>query len=238
MTVLEHLSELRRRLLVSGVVFLMAAAFCFARIGTIRAAITRPLGPMPFVFFSPPEALTANLRLSFIAGAALAFPVLLCQGLAFLFPALYRREKLFFLAVLSGVLLLFSAGAYFAYRVVLPFALQFFLKFSSTGLEPYFNISDYISFAVFLMLVCGLAFQLPLVTWALGRAGFLSSSFLRRHRKIALLGILFLAAVMTPPDVVSQLIMAGPLLFLYELGIALVCLAEYQRRKKLEVASC
>lgn len=236
MTILEHLAELRRRLFVSGIAFLGAAVLCFARVELIRSVITGPLGKMPFVFLSPPEALTANLRLSFIAGAVLALPVFLYQGLAFLFPAFYRREKMFFLAVLSGAFVLFSLGTCFAYRVVLPFSLRFFLGFSTAELEPYFNISDYISFAVFLILACGLTFQLPLITWAFGRAGFLSSAFLRRHRKIALLGILILAAVITPPDVVSQLIMAGPLLLLYELGVILVRLAERQRRKKLEAA--
>lgn len=231
MSVLEHLAELRRRLLISGAAFLGAAFFCFTRVEAIRSIITRPAGEMTFIFLTPPEALTANLRLSFTAGAALASPVFLYQGIAFLFPALYRREKIFFCAVFSGAILLFVTGAYFAYRVTLPFALQFFLSFSSAELEPYFTISEYISFTFSLMLAFGLVFQLPLVSFALGKIGLLSSAFLRRHRKIALLAIMVLAAVITPPDVVSQLIMTGPLLLLYELGIGLVILAERGRRK-------
>lgn len=233
MSVLEHLAELRRRIAVAAVALLAAAIVCFTRIDQIRAFLTGPLGKRQLIYLSPPEALTANLRLAFIAGALLAAPLILYEAAAFLLPAFTRREKIIFLGVLSGICFFFAGGVVFAYTVLFPFTLDFFLKFASAELQPEFSISEYISFVFFFHLAFGLVFQLPLLTWALGRIGLLSSAFLRRNRKYALLVILILAAIITPPDVISQLVMAGPLLILYEIGIIMVVFSERKRAKEL-----
>ncbi len=236
MTVLDHLSELRIRLMISAAALLAAAVFCFTRVSWIRSFLTAPLEGLQLIYLSPPEALTANLRLSIIAGAVLASPLILYQIMGFLFPAFSRREKGIALGILTGICFLFCSGVLFAYRIVFPFTISFFLQFASASLEPQFTISEYISFIVSFHLAFGLVFQLPLLTWALGRAGIISSKFLRRNRKFALLVMLLVAAVITPPDLVSQVVMVGPLLVLYEVGIIMVLISEKGRRKQLAEA--
>lgn len=236
MSVLEHLAELRMRLLIVTAVFLVSAVFCFTQVEAIRGFVADPLGDFQMIFLSPPEAFTASLRMAVIAGLALASPFILYQAAAFLFPALTRNEKLLFSIVLLGIFFLFAVGVIFAYMVVLPFAMNFFLQFASAELEPRFNITDYVAFIFSFHLGFGLVFQLPLTTWALGKIGLLSTHFLRRSRKFALLIILVLAALITPPDIVSQVIIVGPLLLLYEIGILMVWIGE-RRRQKAELAA-
>ena len=236
MTVLDHLSELRIRLMVSAGALLAAAVFSFTRVGWIRHFLTAPLDGLQLIYLSPPEALTANFRLSIIAGAVLASPLILYHIMAFLFPAFSRKEKGIALAILPGICFLFCSGVLFAYEVVFPFTIGFFLQFASVSLEPKFTISEYISFVVSFHIAFGLVFQLPLLTWFLGRVGVISSKFLRKNRKFALLVMLVVAAVITPPDVVSQVVMAGPLMLLYEVGIIMVVISEKRNKKLLAEA--
>lgn len=236
MTVLDHLSELRIRLMISAGALLAAAVFCFARVSWIRRFLTAPLEGLQLIYLSPPEALTANFRLSIISGAVLVSPLILYQIMAFLLPAFTRKEKGIALGILTGICFLFCSGVLFAYRVVFPFAISFFLQFASASLEPQFTISEYISFVVSFHIAFGLVFQLPLLTWTLGWVGLISSKFLRKNRKFALLVMLVVAAVITPPDVVSQVVMVGPLLILYEVGIIMVLISEKRKRKLLAEA--
>ncbi|MEW5784701.1 MAG: twin-arginine translocase subunit TatC [Bacillota bacterium] len=236
MTVLEHLAEMRLRLFISAAALLAAAIFCFTRVGWLRQVLTVPLADLPLIYLSPPEALTANLRLSIIAGFVVASPIIIYQLAAFLFPAFSRREKLLALNIITGICFLFICGVYFAYRIVFPFTIKFFLQFSSTELEPQFLVNDYISFVTSFHLAFGFVFQLPLLAWALGRIGILSSPFLRKNRKYALLVMLVVAAVITPPDVVSQIVMVAPLLVLYEIGILMVIMSEKKRLKEMKTA--
>ncbi len=233
MPVLEHLSELRLRLAVSAGVLLVSAGVCFANIETIRSVLTRPLQGLGLIYLSPPEAFMANLRLALISGFLLSLPVIIYEVSAYIFPGLTRGERIFYLLVLLGIVVLFSGGVVFAYFVVFPFTLRFFLQFGDTGLEPRFTISEYISFIISFHLAFGAVFQLPLFTWALGKLGLISTVFLRKHRKIALLIMLIMAAVITPPDIISQLVMILPLLLLYELGIVMVLISERKRLKKI-----
>jgi len=232
MTVLEHLAELRLRLLISAGVLLVTAMICFAYIEVIRSVITVPLEGTQLIYLSPPEAFMANLRLALVSGLVLSSPVVLYQISAFLFPGLMRSEKIFYIIILLGIAILFISGVGFAYLVVFPFTLRFFLQFASADLEARFNISDYISFIISFHLAFGLVFQLPLMTWTLGKIGLLSSGFLKKHRKIALLIMLILSAIITPPDIISQVVMVFPLALLYEIGIIMVLLSERKKRKQ------
>ncbi len=233
MPIFEHLAELRLRLLISAGVLLVSVIICFANIELIRSVLTQPLEGLRLIYLSPPEAFMANLRLSLISGLVLSSPVILYQLLAFSFPGLNRGEKIFIVSVLFGVALLFGSGVVFAYYVVYPFTLRFFLQFGSTQLNPLFTISEYISFIISFHFAFGAVFQLPLATWALGKIGLLSTEFLRRNRKIALLIMLIASSIITPPDIVSQVILVVPLLFLYEVGIIMVMISERKRLKLL-----
>lgn len=234
MPILEHFAELRLRIAISAGAFLVAAIICFANIEMIRGVLTVPLQGLELIYLSPPEAFVANLRLAFISGLILSSPVIIYEVLAFIFPGLTRGEKKFFIGVLFGIIVLFSAGVLFAYYIAYPFTLFFFLRFAAGELEPRFTVSEYISFVFSFHVAIGLVFQLPLFTWALGRLGLISTGFLRKHRKIALLVLLLLSAVITPPDIVSQIILIVPLTLLYEMGILMVLISERQRRSELE----
>ena len=234
MPVLEHLSELRLRLVISAGALLVAAGICFAYIDHIRAIFTLPLEGQKLIYLSPPEAFMANFKLSLFSGLVVSLPVILHQLSAYIFPGLTRAEKKFFLVVLFGIIVLFSAGVVFAYQVVFPFTIRFFLQFADARLDPQFTVTEYISFVISFHLAFGAVFQLPLFTWALGKIGLLSTGFLRRHRKIALLIMLVLSAIITPPDIISQVVMILPLVLLYELGIIMVLISERKRLKARE----
>ena len=231
MTVLEHLGELRGRIFVILVAFVIAVVVCFTQADYLRYLIVSPAEGLSLVYFSPPEAFMANLRLALIGGAFLALPVLMYEVLAFLFPGLYAHERRFAIGVAFGGLVLFAAGIAFAYLVVLQLVLHFFLRFETTQLSPMFNVSNYISFVFTLHLSFGLFFQLPMVMWVLGKLELISTELLKRQRKFAILIMLGAAAIITPPDIISQLLLIIPLFFLYELGLIAVWRTEKKREK-------
>lgn len=234
MPVLDHLSELRLRLMISAGALIVAAGICFSYIELIRSILTRPLGDLTLIYLSPPEAFMANLKLALFSGFIVALPVILYELTAYVFPGLVRNEKKFFIAVLVGIIVLFSGGAIFAYYVVFPYTISFFLQFADAQLEPQLTISEYISFVISFHVAFGAVFQLPLFTWTLGKIGLITTDFLRRYRKIALLIMLSISAVITPPDIISQAVMIVPLMLLYEVGIIMVRISE---RKRLEYLS-
>lgn len=233
MPVLEHLAELRLRLLISAGALLVAAVVSFNYVELIRGLLTSPLEGLQLIYLSPPEAFMANLRLALISGLVLSSPVIIYEIMAFIFPGLLKEEKIFFVAVLFGIVILFGAGVAFAYIIVFPFTIRFFLQFASVELEPRFTVTEYISFLFSFHLGFGVVFQLPLLTWALGKIGLISSGFLKRNRKVALLVMLIVSAVITPPDIISQVVMIFPLALLYEIGIIMVLISERKRDKAL-----
>ncbi len=233
MPILEHLAELRLRLVISAGALLVAAVICFWQVEFIRGILTRPLEGVELIYLSPPEAFMANLRLALLSGLVLALPVVVYEIFAFAFPGLARGEKFFLIGVAAAVAFLFGTGVVFAYYLVFPFALSFFLQFATDQLEPRFTISEYISFVLSFHFAFGAVFQLPVLSWALGKLGLLTADFLRRYRKIALMVMLVFSAVITPPDIISQAAMILPLLLLYEIGIVMVMISERKRLKML-----
>lgn len=231
MSILDHFAELRRRLLVVFAFILVASSLCFLLSGRMLGFVTRG---MNLIYTHPSEAMMAHFRVALTAGIMVTLPVILYQAAAFLVPALTPKEKRVLLAAVLLMLLLFGAGVGFAWFVAFPMAMDFFTRFASPQLWPYITVSEYLSFLTGLLLGFGLAFQLPLAFWALGAIGIISSRFLRSSRKYAVILIFIVAAIATPPDVVSQILMAIPLLGLYELGILLVAGTERRRRKQAE----
>ena len=231
MSLLDHFNELRRRLLVCVLVFCVASVICFIWAGPVLEYITRGV---TLIYIRPPEAMLAHLRVAFTAGLAVSCPLLFYQLIACLLPALTEREKKVVVAAACMMFLLFCAGVLFAWFVAFPFAVNFFAGFAGPRLLPYYTVGDYVGFVTGFLLGFGLVFQLPLLFWILGALGLVSARFLRSSRKYALILILIVAAVVTPPDVVSQVLMAIPMLALYELGIILVATTERARRKRMQ----
>ncbi len=191
---------------------------------------------MDLIYLQPAEALMADLQLAFVTAVLITLPLILYQLVALIMAVRgLSRKSVFLLTVFMYVL--FALGTSFSYFVVFPFALNFFLSFSTADLIPRFSISNYLSFATRFLFSFGLVFQLPLVFWFLGRAGLVGTAFLRRNRKYALLIILIFSAILTPPDVFSQVLMVCPLLLLYEIGIILVHISERKRRKASEITA-
>lgn len=231
MSLFDHLEELRKRLIIIAVIIFAATIVSFVYIEDILDIITMPAGDLQLIYITPAEALMAQIRLAFICGIIITLPLTIYQVLAFVLPALRNTEKKAIIPLIVSMILLFALGIVFAYSVVFPFALRFFLEFAMEDLTPYFTISNYISFAVTFMVAFGVVFQTPVVFWFLGYLGIVSSFFLRKNRKFAILTMAVLSAFITPPDIFSQFLMIGPLAILYESGVMLVRLTERKRAK-------
>ena len=234
MSWIEHLEELRKRLIVVLIVIMLATLVCFNFVDQILFVLTRQASGLELIYTTPAEAFTSQIRLALIAAVLITLPFTIYQALVFVLPALRTAEKKAIIPLLLAMIFLFFTGLTFAYFFVFPFALHFFLGFSSERLLPLFTISRYISFVVSFLVAFGLVFQVPLVFWFLGRMSLISSQFLAANRKYALLVNAILSAIITPPDVFSQVLMIIPLAILYEVGYVLVRLSERQRARSLK----
>ncbi len=230
--IIRLMEELRKRLIIVTVTVFLTAIACFVFIEEIRYFLVLPGEglEMRMIYLTPSEALLANLRLSFTAAALITLPIILYQVVA-LALAISQRSRRSAILLTLAMYFMFLLGLSFSYFVVFPFALNFFLGFSAADLVAEFSIARYISFATTFLFSFGLVFQLPLVFWFLGSIGILHKEFLRRNRKFALLIIIIFAAVLTPPDVFSQVLMAIPLMLLYEIGTILVHIAQKKRAR-------
>ena len=222
MALAEHLGELRRRLAICLAAVLIASCVGFALAERLIGWLKRPAeGFLPrLAFFSPTEALVAYLKVAVGFGVVVALPVILAQLWAFVRPALSWRERFYGMAFVWWGSLLFIGGAAFAYVVCLPLFLRFLLRIGEAQLVPIISVSRYLGFATGVMLTCGVLFEVPLAMVFLTRVGLITPATLRRQRGIALLGLVVVAAFVTPTtDAISLLLMTIPLLGLYELAI-------------------
>ncbi len=225
-----HLEELRWRLIKS--LAAIGAAFfpCYLFANHLVRFLTLPLRQInpevpPLIGTGIAEAFFAKLKVSFIAGIFLASPVVLYQVWQFVAPGLYKNERRFLFPFILCGSLFFVLGATFCYAAVLPLAYTFLVEqFRDISIEPALRISEYITFTARLLLAFGITFEMPVLTFFFARTGLLSHKTLLRFGRYAVVVIFILAAVLTPPDVVSQLLLAGPLLLLYgvSIGVAYV----------------
>lgn len=218
---IEHLEELRRRLFIALGAILAGtiAAYAFSEkllhflIGPIRPEMGR------IYFFSPSEAFVIRLKVAFLAGVFLTSPILISQIWGFVAPGLYQKEKRMAVPVVLATSLLFIGGAFFSFFLVVPIALQFLISFQTHLLQPMISIENYLSFLTSMALAFGVAFNLPVVIIILTGLGVVKVSSLVRYRRHAVVLVFVVAAILTPPDVISQILLAIPLLLLYEVGI-------------------
>ncbi|MGB9723477.1 MAG: twin-arginine translocase subunit TatC [Chloroflexia bacterium] len=227
MSLLEHLEELRRRLLICLVAIAVATVVAFIFSDALMEVLLRLAGPETHIqAIEVPEKFTTSLRLSLTVGIALAMPVLVYQTWQFLRPALFPHEKRYILLGLPLVILFFIGGVLFSYFLALPAALRFLLNFGSSLVSTQPQLGPYLSFISTLLLWSGISFELPIFLFFLAKIHVLDWRRLARWRKYAFLLICVLAAVITPtPDPVNMLIVALPLYVLYEIGLLLARLA-------------
>ncbi|HAM39933.1 MAG TPA: twin-arginine translocase subunit TatC [Candidatus Omnitrophica bacterium] len=220
----EHLQELRHRLAVSLLAVAAAAVVSLAFADRLLAWLKRPAEPYltRLAFFSPAEGLMAYLKVTLIAGLALAMPVVLYQMWAFVRPALSWKERASGIAFVWWGSLLFALGGAFAYTVCLPLFLKLLLTVGGGAFEPVISVNHYLSFVTGVIVLCGITCELPLVVVMLTRLGVVSPAWLRRMRPLAWLTMLILAAVLTPTtDAVSLMFVAIPMALLYEAGLVI-----------------
>ncbi|MFI0395412.1 twin-arginine translocase subunit TatC [Paracoccus jiaweipingae] len=255
---IEHLAELRTRLIWSALAFVVAMVLCYTVWNPIYNFLTRPIchalevrnQECGLILLKLQEGFFVAIRISFLGGFILAFPIIAYQLWRFVAPGLYRSEKQAFLPFLIASPVMFFMGAAFAYYVILPMAYDFFLGFQQgplalpddtapspdnplAGIVFQGSVSEYLDLTSKFILAFGLSFQLPVALTLLGKAGLVSAQGLSSVRKYAVLAILVMAAIVTPPDVVSQVVLFSVIYGLYEISIQLV--ARIERRREAEL---
>lgn len=237
MSFLEHLEELRSRLIRAAIAIGIGFGVCVAfgeRVFSIFAAPITKLLPKnsSLVFTSLPDPFFVYLKVAFITGIFLALPYVLYQVWLFVRPGLLEKEKKLAVPFIVVSTLLFYLGAVFAYFIVFPAAFQFFLSYETAELKPMISIKDYVSLVMLLMLAFGVVFETPIVIVVLGLLGVVDSSLLKKGRRYFIVLAFIIAAILTPtPDVINQTLMAIPLIIFYELGIYLLRVIEKKRKR-------
>lgn len=235
MNLYGHLEELRKVLLISIIALVIASCFVYAfYLDSLLSLITLPiakLGLQP-VIIGVTEGFFVRLKTAIFGGTLLAMPVIIWQVLRFVFPALYEHEKRIVLLLVSSGLILFLAGVIFSYYFILELALHLMLVEFSTGLSPMVSFEKYISFVIMLLLPFGLIFEIPVVTLVLTRIGILTSSFMKKNRKFVIMAAFILAALLTPPDALSQVILAVPMIVFYEISIIISKIAAPKKNEE------
>lgn len=223
MTLTGHLKELRNRLIVCAVVFVAAVVVTLAYADRLIDLLTAMgQGFYTFVSIAPQEKLMQYFRVSLLAAVVVTVPVALYQVYAFAKPGLKKSESLFFGLTLIMGLGLFCVGVVFAYKISLPFMLNFLNSLEGTEyVVTSYTLAEYMNFVTLIFLIFGVVFEIPLVTVILSRLGIANPTIMRKGRGIAIVLIFVVAAIITPPDIFSQAMVAVPMILLYEVSIVL-----------------
>ncbi len=220
MPFLDHLEELRQRLLKSilSIVFFSIGSYAISK--QIMQLLLRPYPRQEkLIFLAPTEGFMVHIKIALFSGIILSLPVILYQLWAFIAPGLYKNEKKVFPLIVFFSIFFFLLGAIFCYLIIIPFGLNFLLGFGTEQLEATIQIKEYLKFVTLLILVFGLIFELPLLSYFLTKIGILTPQFLREKRRYGIVLIFIVAAILTPPDVFTQVALAIPLMLLYEISI-------------------
>lgn len=241
MSFTSHLAELRSRLIVCIIAVAIGFGVCYYFSKPLFQIMMQPLlEALPegqqLIYTGLPEAFFTYLKVGFWGGVVLAVPVIFHQLWGFVAPGLYKNERKYVVPFVFFATLLFLTGGFFGYFVVFPFGFKFFLGFSDESIRALPAMKEYFSLAIKLLFGFGIVFQLPLIMVFAGKMGFVNADMLARGRKYALMLVFVVAAILTPPDVVSQILMAVPLMILYEISIILVRIMVKKKKETQEVA--
>ena len=226
MTLMQHFSELRRRILWTAFVFVMAFAFGWIISDSVESFLSAPLlnvwDDAALLYSEITDGLMIQFSLATLVALIITVPVLLWNIWAYIAPGLHKNEKQFLIPIFLFSPLLFIMGAAFAFYILFPFVFRFFLEINESASVPTVllpSIKGYLAFSVGLLKVFGLAFQLPLVLIGLNRIGVLSKQVAIKSRRYVIIGVFVLAAMLTPPDILSQILLALPMVLLFEISL-------------------
>ncbi len=229
MTLWGHLGELRTCVFISIGTFLIATVVSYSFADTLtQQAISHADGYI-FIQTGVAELMGQYIKVSVLSGLVISLPIIAWQLYKFVGPGLTKSEEAKFLSVLIGGLALFAVGCVFAYKLVIPFTLQFFRNINTIDVEGLYSIKEYISYLTMLMFSFGVIFEIPVVVALLTWIGFLKPQWMKASRRIVIVICVVIGAVITPPDVVSQTTVAVPMILLYEVGIV-ICSVIYKSR--------
>jgi sec-independent protein translocase protein TatC len=236
-TLVDHLTELRVRVIYCGYALIIATGACYGFSEKIFDFIRQPITPyLPnggLVFTGPMDKFIAHLKIALTCGVIISSPFWLYQIWLFIAPGLYTKERKFTIGFIGSGTLLFLLGVSFSYFVVLPMAFHFLMTFGGDIDKPMITIDHYLSFFTQMCLMFGAAFEMPMVIILLGMLGIVSQKFLREKRRYAVMVLAVLSAVMAPPDLLSMILMLVPMMILYEIAVFFVGFFE----KKREIAA-
>jgi sec-independent protein translocase protein TatC len=242
MPLLDHLIELRNRMMYSCIAIFLGFIVCYFFAQVIYAFLVQPLAEAyqgqtgrRLIYTGLTEAFFTYVKVAFWAGTFLTFPFVAIQLWMFIAPGLYRNEKQAFMPFLAATPVLFFMGGAMVYYFIFPLAWRFFLSFETSGadgslpIELEARVGEYLSLVMKLIFAFGLSFQLPVALTLMGRVGLVSSETLSRNRKYAIVGVFVVAAIITPPDIISQIGLGIPIIVLYEISIIAVRIVERKR---------
>lgn len=233
---LGHLEELRRRLVICaiavGIGFIISYVFAKQLFSYLILPLTKVLpDDSRLIFTNLPDMFIAYIKVALVAGIILAIPIIFYQLWMFLAPALYQKEKKYIIPFVLFSSILFVAGSLFGYLVVFPYGFKFFVSFATEDIQALPSVKQYFSFAIRLLLAFGLVFEMPIVVLFLTKIGLITPDSMKKFRKFAILCSFILSAILTPPDVATQLMMALPIIILYEISI-LLSKAMYRKKEE------
>lgn len=243
MSFIEHLEELRRRVLWSlgALVVGACAGFWVTTQYDVIGFLTRPVRPLleegRLTYLHPTEPFMVTIKVGIFVGVMIALPIVFYHFWRFVAPGLMENEKRIFIPALLSSVVLFVGGAALAFFLVLPFGLKFFLGFATESLQPMITIDDYFSFAMQVTLMFGLVFETPLVILVLSWVGILPTRVIKKYRRHAIAVMAIVSAVLTPADVVSMLLMLVPLYVLFEISVVLAGVIEKRRERRASRAA-
>jgi sec-independent protein translocase protein TatC len=235
-SVLDHLQELRRRLIRSVIAVAVASVIAFVFYDWIFYILKLPTQGINLVYIEMTEMIGTIMKVCLTAGIILSMPYLVYQGIMFVSPALTSREKKYVYIILPWIALMFMGGVVFGYFVLIPPATRFLISFGADIATPEIRVGNYVAVVARLLLAIGIVFEMPVITTFLARLGVLKPQWLSRHRRLAIIFAFILAAIITPTfDPINQSLVAIPLIVLYEMSIWLAKLV--QKRPPAEAAT-